>query len=308
MWKSETGTPILGPWGSLLAGVCVTFPATIPGLVVDSFPRSTDLLSFVCAGLLGLALFRSAPLHRAIYGTLLVWAMTLPWVFMEICALAGVPDPAVQRLLIRWILSGFSAYLITVITEKPVLRARFLYGLLIGVVFSLLTVFYDFLTFSPLDLPIKELVNNAVTDDSKDIYVFAWRAYGIFGHPNTAGACVLVGVPILIGTIEEGKFPRWFIVFALALMGAEFYLTKSRGSLMVSATVVAYWIWSQAKGLRLPILFAGVVAVLGVLTAGGLGMSWGDRVLLERFLDVDSISINAGDRWWTIATSLTSCC
>src|SRR5262249_34469541 len=30
---------------------------------------------------------------------------------------------------------------------------------------------------------------------------------------------------------------------------------------------------------------------------------WDQGVLLERFLDIGSISVNANDRWWTIATS-----
>ncbi|MFO1086509.1 MAG: hypothetical protein U1E21_18285 [Reyranellaceae bacterium] len=289
----------------MLAGVCVTFPSTMPGSI-ESFPRTTDVLNLVSAGLLFSALFMSSLLHRAVYGILLVWVMTLPWVFMEICALAGAPDPPVQRLLIRWILCGFSAYLITAVAEKPVLRAYFLYGLLAGVIFSLLTVFYDFLTFSPANLPIEELVNLAITNDSKDIYDFAWRAYGIFGHPNGAAGCVLVGVPLIIGAIQEGRLPRWSMLFALALMVSVFYLTKSRGPLVVSVALIAFWIWSQTAGLRLLIVFAGLVAMLGVLAAGGLRTGWSgnDGVLLARFLDLDSISINVGDRWWTIATSL----
>lgn len=305
MWKDQTTTPILGPWGALLAGVCVTFPSTVPG-VSETFPRTIDVLNLICAGLLFLALFRSCLLHRAIYGVLLVWAMTLPWAFMEICALAGAPDPPVQRLLIRWVLCGFSAYLITAVTEKPVLRARFLYGLLLGVFFSLLTVLYDFLTFSPTNLPIEDLVNLAITNNSKDIYDFAWRAYGIFGHPNGAAGCVLVGVPVIIGVIQERRLPRWSMVFALALMVSVFYLTKSRGPLVVSTALIAFWIWSQTGGYRLVIVLAGVVVMLGVLAAGGLRTGWSgdDGVLLARFLDLDSIFINVGDRWWTIATSL----
>jgi hypothetical protein len=291
-------------WGAFLAGGAVTFPATLPGFVADSFPRFPDLLSLFCTGLIVLAFLRAAPLNRAIYGTLIVWAMAVPWALMEIWALGGAPDMPVQRVLVRWILCGSAAYVITVITERPILRTWFLYGLLIGVVCSLMTVVYDFLTFSPLDMSLKDLVDSAITDDSKDIYEFVWRAYGIFGHPNTASACLLIGVPILLGAIEEGRAPRWSVVFALALMGAAFYLTKSRGSLVVSAALLAYWTWSRAKGVRLPLLLAGGVAVLGALAAGGLVSSWGDRVLLDRFLDVDSISINAGDRWWTIATSL----
>jgi hypothetical protein len=73
---------------------------------------------------------------------------------------------------------------------------------------------------------------------------------------------------------------------------------------MTSAALVAYWLWCQTRGARFPLVLAGLAIVLGVLTAGGLGTGWDGKVLLERFLDMDGISVNAGDRWWTIATSL----
>lgn len=301
MWRSQHRTSGLAPWAALLAGIVVTFPGGMPGAADGGGPRTTDLLSLVCAGLLVLGVLRSAPLHRVIYGVLLVWALTVPWAFMEIYALSGAPDPPVQRLLIRWILCGCSAYVVAVLAESPVLRPQFLYGLLIGVVLSSLTLLHDFLTFSPEDLPIEHLVNIAISN-GKDIHDFVYRASGIFGHSNGAAGCVLVGVPLLIGIIQEGRAPRWSIVIALALMGAVFYLTKSRGSLTVSAALVAYWFWSQTRGVRLPLMLAGVMVVLGVLAAGGLA-DRGGNVLIERFLDTNSISANAGDRWWTVATS-----
>src|SRR4029077_12958648 len=171
MWRGRHRTSSLAPWAALLTGLVVTFPAGIPGAADGTGPRATDLLSLFSAGLLALTVFRSAPLHRAISGILLVYAMTMPWVFMEISALAGVPDPPVQRLLIRWVIGGFSAYLIVVLTETPVLRSRFLHGLLIGVFLSLLTVLYDFQTFAPEDLPIDVLVKLAIYN-GKDIHDF----------------------------------------------------------------------------------------------------------------------------------------
>jgi O-antigen ligase len=93
-------------------------------------------------------------------------------------------------------------------------------------------------------------------------------------------------------------------VIGMALIAGVFYLTKSRGPLIVSAALVAYWLWSEARGLRLPLVLAGVAAGLGVVAAGGMGSVLGDGVLLDRFLDFDAISLNAGDRWWTVATSL----
>jgi hypothetical protein len=164
-------------------------------------------------------------------------------------------------------------------------------------------VLYDFQNFAPEDVPIDVLVKLAIYS-GKDIHDFVYRAYGIFGHPNGAAGCVLVGVPVLIGAIHEGRLPRWSILFALVLMGTVFYLTKSRGSLIVSGALVAYWLYSQTRGIRLPLVLTGVLAILVVLTAGGLETDWVDGVLLDRFRDSDGIAVNAADRWWTIATSL----
>lgn len=303
MLRSKDGTPSLNAWGALIAGIFVAFPSLMPGVADGSVPRTTDLLTLFCVGLLGWAVLTSAKLNAAINKAVLIWVLTVPWIFMEIYALSGAPDPPVQRLLIRWILSGFTAYVITVVTENPGLRARFMYGLLIGVVCSSVTLAYDFFTFSPEDMPIDQLVTLAIYD-GKNIHDFVYRAAGIFGHPNGAAGCVLIGVPILIGVIQEGRLPRWTMVFAFLLMGVVFYLTKSRGPLAMSGALVGYWIWYQAAGYRLHIVLAGIVVGLGLLATGGLGMTWGDRVLMERFFDFEGIFVNASDRWWTIATSL----
>ncbi|MBV8186237.1 MAG: O-antigen ligase family protein [Alphaproteobacteria bacterium] len=287
-----------------MAGMFITCPIPLPGLGEDGTgPRTTDLLNFASAGLLVVALFRSTRLNRAIYGVVLVWALSVPWVFMEIYGLSGATDPAVQRVLVRWLLCACAAYWITVATENPMLRSRFLYGLLIGVVPSLLTVTYDFLTFSPEDVPIDELVLLAIYN-GKDIHDFAYRAYGFFGHPNAAAGCMLLGVPVLIGAVAEGRLPRWSILIAVALMGSVFYLTKSRGPLIVSTALVAYWLWSQGRGPRLLLVVTALATALVTLAAGQFATEWAGGVLLDRFVDTESISDNADGRWWTIATSL----
>lgn len=302
MRASLHGAPGGAPWAAFLVGVVVACPAGVPGVADGSWPRTTDLLALFCVGLLGVAVLKSAELHSAIRGSVLVWAMTLPWVFMEICALAGNPDPPVQRLLIRWILCGFAAYVVAMLADAPLQRSRLLWGVMTGVVLSSFTLIYDFLTFSPEDMPIEQLVNIAIYD-GKDIHDFIYRASGIFGHPNAAAGCVLIGVPVLIGAIHERRAPRWSIVIAVALMGMVFYLTKSRGPLVVSGLLVTYWMWSEVRALRLPLVLAGGLVGFGLLAAGGIGVL-GDGALIERFLDFEAISINAGDRWWTIATSL----
>ncbi|MFZ5783490.1 MAG: O-antigen ligase family protein [Pseudomonadota bacterium] len=301
MWHGTRRAPAIPAWAAFLVGVAVACPAVIPGVGDGNGPRTTDLLGLFSAGWLALAMLRLPELHRAIVGVLLVWAMTLPWIFIEIWSLGGTSDAPVQRLLLRWVLAGFSAYLIAVVADTPALRPRLLYGLMAGVLLSSLTLVHDDLTFSPEDVPIDQLVTLAIYN-GKDIYDFVYRASGIFGHPNGAAGCVLLGVPLLIGAIQEGRAPRWSIAIALMLMAGTFYLTKSRGPLLVSAVLVGSWLWIEARGARLPLLLAGVAGVLGMVAVGGVAAGGG--VLLNRFLDLNAISVNAGDRWWTIATSL----
>jgi len=295
-------SPRLLLWAALLAGVFATFPSVVPGSLDAAIPRTTDLLSLFSAMLLMLAVVRSADLHVSIHRTAIVWAMTLPWVVVEICALGGAPDPPVQRLLLRWILCGFSAYYITVAAEQPVLRTWLLFGMLTGIVCSTLTLIYDYVTFSPEDLPIDQLVNLAIYD-GKDIHDFIYRAAGVFGHPNAAAGCVLIGVPVLIGMIQEQRLPRWTIVFALVLMAGVFYLTKSRGPLITSSILVVYWGWSLTRRYWLPLMLLAGGAVLTVFAVGQLALGWNVSALADRFVDLDGIMVNANDRWWTISTS-----
>jgi hypothetical protein len=289
--------------GALLAGLAASFPGLVPAVGAGNWPRSTDLLNFACAVILAMQFMQPGKLHRSFRVLLLVWAMTVPWVFLEILALGGSHDAPVQRLLIRWCACGCSAYVVTVMMEHHGLRGNFIAGLLLGVALSAATVLYDFLTFTPGDLPLEELVNLAIYN-GKDLEDFVYRASGIFGHPNGAAGCVLLGVPVLIGAIEEGRWPRWSIVLAILLIGGIFYLTKTRGPLAISAALVLCWGWYQTRGKRLPLLLVAACLGLAVMAAGGLTGQFDNNILLDRFLDSDSISVNADDRWWTISTSL----
>ena len=51
-------------------------------------------------------------------------------------------------------------------------------------------------------------------------------------------------------------------------------------------------------------MVAAGILLIGTLTLGSLNIGWSGDVLADRFLDSYGISINAGDRWWTIVTSL----
>jgi hypothetical protein len=305
MFGSAAGASVASRWGAVLAGMLVAFPGVVGvvgGVTGGAWPRTTDLLNLVCGAWFVFAMLKTSRLHPVVLNLFVVWALTLPWVLWEVYELGGDPDPPVQRLVIRWIMCGGAACMVTMLSETPVLRPCFFYGLLAGVAASSSTLVYDFLTFSPHDMPVEELVTLAIYN-GKDLNDFVYRAFGIFGHPNGAAGCVLIGVPVLIGLIQEGKAPRWSVVLALGFMGGVFYLTKSRGPLVVAAGLVGYWLWLHSRGFRLPLVLAGAVAALAGLAANEL-RSGGESVLLERFLDMDAITVNADDRWWTIATSL----
>lgn len=289
-------------WSVFIAGITAASPNPVPGFGGGTWPRLTDLLNLACACIIFLEVVRMADLHHSFRVSAVVWAMTLPWIFMEIRELGGSPDPPVQRLLIRWVLCGLSAYVIASMIDKPWYRWRFMCGLLGGIMLSLSLVVWDSLSFSPTDVPVEELVNLAIYN-GKDIYDFIYRASGPFGHPNGAAGCLLLGVAVVIGGIEEGRWPGWSILLAIALMGVTFYLTKSRGPLIMSFALVAYWAWIRTRGIRLSLILGGIAALLTAIMVVDIGGRL-DDVLFERFFDIKSISVNASDRWWTIATSI----
>jgi uncharacterized membrane protein len=206
-----------------------------------SGPRTTDIMNAAAAILLFCVVVRGGSLHPAIRFVSLVWLLSFGWIFVEVYSLSDQSDGPIQRVLIRWMMAGCSAYWIAVLMGDARHRYPVVLGQLIGVALSLATVALDWLTFSPEDMPLDQLVNLAIYN-GKDIHDFIYRASGIFGHPNGAAGCVLVGVPILIGMIEEKKLPRYAMVAAIILMAATFYMTKSRGPLITSAGLILFWL------------------------------------------------------------------
>ena len=148
----------------------------------------------------------------------------------------------------------------------------------------------------------KSLVRVAIYSgtDPADI---EYRASGIFGHPNGAAGCILIAIPILIGMVEERRLPRSALWLGVGIEALVFYFTKSRGSLLVSAGLLAYWLLVCAPPLyRVP--SAILMAIAGVLLLGALShLDFTQSVWLRRFADTEAISTNASDRWWTITTA-----
>jgi hypothetical protein len=294
----------IGTVACVLAGVCMTFPAPLrPGAMDGGWPRMTDLLNLICFALLIEVLLRGGMLHGAIRLVALTWALSFVWIVVELWFMSAQSDGPVQRLLIRWLMAGFSAYWILVLMNDRRRRYLVAAGQLAGVVLSLGTVAMDWATFTPEDMPVDELVKLAIYN-GKDIHDFVYRAFGIFGHPNGAAGCVLLGVPILIGIVDERKASSWWLLAALPLMAATFYLTKSRAPLVISCGLLMFWFvrhgasWERLCTLGLGAAAAGLVLVV---LMGGIHSS--QNVLLQRFMDTESITVNADDRWWTIITA-----
>ena len=289
----------------VLAGVCVAFPSfLIPGTADGSGPRTTDILSLTSAGLLAAVLLRGGILHPVIRLITLFWLLSVGWVCVEVYISSPETAAPVQRLLVRWLLCGCSAYWITVLMQDARTRYLVVLGVLLGLIFSFSTIVWDSITFSPEDLPLAVLVDLAIYN-GKSIHDFIYRAYGIFGHPNGAAGCVLIGVPFLIGLIEEKKIPRYCIALALILMAGTFYLTKSRGPLLTSLGLILFWIVACNRRSGAILASIGTAAAVGVmaLVFGEISSTIQDA-LLDRFTDTGSITVNVDDRWWTIAAAM----
>jgi hypothetical protein len=284
------------------AGVCLGFPApALPGFGEGNFPRLPDMVNFLAGGLLLIGVVRQEPLHRAIIMVAFVCALCFGWTIAETFYLSSTSEPPIQRVLFRWILSCCSMYWLIVMMERREQRLLILFGLLAGLGLSATTVVYDFATFNPESMPVEQLVLLAIYN-GKEIHDFIYRASGIFGHPNGAAGCLLIGVPIIIGLIEEKILPRASMLAAVALIGVVFYLTKSRGAMLTAGALVVLWavcFTSKSEKLILFLLIALCLAVTAAASPSFLSGTFADRLL-----DFESISINAGDRWWTMSTSL----
>jgi hypothetical protein len=287
---------------AFLFGVCISFPAVVfPPLAEDSGPRLPDLANLLGALALVAALSQGKQLHRVASMLATICALSFGWLVAEAYFSYRVPDPILQRVLFRWFSACFAVYWLVLLMQH---RNRFslCLGLLAGALLSLVTVFYDYVGFHPESMDPKSLVRVAIYSgtDPADI---EYRASGIFGHPNGAAGCILIAIPILIGMVEERRLPRSALWLGVGIEALVFYFTKSRGSLLVSAGLLAYWLLVCAPPLyRVP--SAILMAIAGVLLLGALShLDFTQSVWLRRFADTEAISTNASDRWWTITTA-----
>jgi hypothetical protein len=163
-------------------------------------------------------------------------------------------------------------------------------------------VFYDYVRFDPAAIDPAILVRVAIYSGT-DLQDIEYRASGVFGHPNGAAGCILIAIPILIGMVEEKRLPRSALWLGVGIEALVFYFTKSRGSLLVSAELLGYWLLACAPPLY-RVASAILAVIAGVLLLGLLShLDFTQSLWLRRFVDTDAISTNASDRWWTITTS-----
>jgi hypothetical protein len=282
----------VGGWLTVAAaGICIGYPGLlqqgVEGLRYSEVVNAAALVALV------VALLGRMPISRTIVTLLFVLLLTSFWIFDEIQdAALQVGSSKARMILIRWLMSFATAYWLAVLMDHPKYRSVVVYGLLTGLALSLYSILYDyqyFDTMSHVPPPFSE--EQVVYVD--DVY----RAQGIFDHPNSAAGSALLAVPLILGMIEEERFPRWTIVAALGVIVLIFITTQTRGPTFAALVLVALQFGRCSRKHAL--------CLVGLVAVGAVGLAihqMSDSAeIVQRMSNVES---GADDRARTTLESL----
>lgn len=277
----------------LLLAAMVTCPLQLPGGVAGL--RTTEFVNIAASAALVLALLSGSAVHRAAVPLSIAALLTIPWIWAEFISISMMVGSSPPRYaLARWILGLATAYWIVVLMNDDRYRRIVGTGFILGLLLSLATVGYDAMTFDPT-VPL------VLTPDEEDNLASRWgqdgayRAAGIFLHPNAAASVGLLLVPLVIGLVEERRLPRATLILAALAVGFVFVTTQTRGA---SGVATALLLWSLLRGsaARKAVMAVVLLQILGVGSL--LGLLPLDAVL-DRFSDTTAATENLSGRFAT---------
>jgi hypothetical protein len=245
-----------------------------------------------------LTFFFQRRLHRSALPLLIALALSGPWILVETSnyVLNEGSGPA-RMVLVRWLLSLPCAYWLAVGMASIRHRRKIVLGMVLGALLSLATVYHDRITFDPKSVTASDSTDQPVWIDGQ------YRASGIFSHPNAAAGVVLIAVPLMIGLIEERRLPWATVIAPIALLGAVYYLTMTRGPTMVAAAIIAIHLLRRSSTRNLAVFAIGI-ALAALVWSGARKVQLGTAPLVERVFNSRNIEGGAQDRALTTFTSL----
>jgi hypothetical protein len=279
------------------------FACACPLLLITGINfRLTDLGNMVALCVVsGAAVLHGKLLRLAyLYGFLLL--LTLGWILEEFLNAAYLPaERSAAMILVRWVMAIPTAYLMSILSRSNLTR----YSLFSGMLFGFTTLFFLLL----YDYGMFEVTGHPGFDrDPSEIYYAnsEFRASGILGHPNPAAIACCFVLPVVIGMIDELRFPAWAAVPTALVVGAVFFVTETRSALIASFVLLGYWLAVTRPAVLFT--FAVVAAALGlflyVSVHGPSSSSESLSMIVNRFTDLTAAEDNAEGRAGTVMDSL----
>lgn len=275
-------------YGWLLGFALVFNPYLIPS-EAEGAPRLSDLIGIVLWGLVMLRCItgykygvRFPSELKLATGLIFVWL--LRYLLVGESLLNGVGP-------VRWLLAVPYAYALYRIACDPIQRTAMAAGLCLGIVGNLGVLGLQSAGYS--DLMIQRGLSSgrwgtvwiATAGES------AFRAQGMWGHPNASAGVIAICLPIICGLVDEGRIkPRWIIGAWLILLASS-ALTFTRSGIVVSAIVSVVWAFAAIRGGRYVWAKMAVlsITILGVVLIGPPG-GW------PRWLNSEDFAENSADR------------
>jgi O-antigen ligase len=128
---------------------------------------------------------------------------------------------------------------------------------------------------------------------------------GIFANPNDLAFHLAIGVAMILGARDAAKsaIARGLWLAALVPVGIAILLTQSRGGLLGTGGVLAWWLITHAHDHRRPTTIAkgviGVVGAIGVMVAIAGGPRWQHRMETSMVAGEDVSARGRLDAWRT---------
>ena len=284
----------------VLSGI-LGFACACPLLLVTGINfRLIDLANLASACVVAGTMALHGRLTRLayLYGFLVL--LTLGWVWAEFSSAAYLPtERSATMILVRWVLAIPTAYLISNISQSNARHSLFT-GILSGIVTIFLLLLYDYWTFEVTGRP-------AFEHDPSDIFFSysEFRASGIMGHPNEAAIACCLALPVVIGMIDELRFPAWAAVPVALMVAAVFMVTETRSALIASLILLGCWLAiTRPSVLYISITIIATMALLLHLSASAPDASSGTlAMIVRRFTDLSAAEDNAEGRLGTVLGS-----
>lgn len=282
------------------------FACACPVLVVSGVNlRLSDVACLAAAAVLAASLALRPSLHRSAATLGLVLVFSFSWIAAEAYYPSFMDnDPASAMILVRWLLAFPAAYWLCVITDDPGLRPPVMLGLILGWLVDTALLAYDYYAFGATGHP---------TFGATSSHIFwvggAYRAIGVFGHPNGAAIASLYVVPFLIGFASQHGRGVLAGTLGWIATGTVFYVTRSRGATMAAVGLLGWWMVANhprqvlATAAALALALAAAAAVWPGLLHAVLGNDEFGQ-LLSRFSDAGGIEENSEGRIETAIGSL----